>query len=128
MTDSPALLQAEEFEKDLRKLTKKYQSLPEDLDTFLKALTANLPDSLPGTFRIPGLGSRVTIPVYKVKHFRCKALQGKGSRSGIRVIYAHQKTEGADDRVLLIEIYCKSNKENEDRARILRYLENKSSL
>jgi len=123
----PDIQQVPEFDKDLKKLTKKYRSLPEDLAIFLKAMTAGFPEPLPGTVRISGLGSQVTIPVYKVRHFRCKTLLGKGSRSGIRVIYAHHRVDGAD-KVLFIEIYCKSDRENEDRARIFQYLQGKSSL
>ena len=41
-------------------------------------------------------------PIYKVRHFRCKALKGKGSRSGIRVIYAYEQDKAL---VTLIEVY-----------------------
>lgn len=125
MTD---VLKVPEFDKDLKKLSKKYRSLPEDLVIFLTAMTSKLPEPLPGVERISRLGSGVTIPVYKVRHFRCKTLQGKGSRSGIRVIYAQNNTEEFDDKVLLLEIYYKGNKENEDRARIIQYLQGKDSL
>jgi len=53
-------------------------------------LEAELPNHLPGTFRISGLGEEVKVPIYKLKHFRCKSLKRKGSRSGIRVIYAYE--------------------------------------
>jgi mRNA-degrading endonuclease RelE of RelBE toxin-antitoxin system len=114
-----------EFEKDLRRLSKKFGSLPNDLETFRTALLSVLPDQLPGTVRIPGLGSSVRIPVFKVRHFRCKSLQGKGSRSGIRIIYGYSQNE---NRILLLETYYKGDKGNEDRERILAYLQNKESL
>jgi len=38
--------------------------------------------------------------------------------SGIRVIYAYFED---DDRIELVEIYFKGDKENEDRKRILKY-------
>jgi len=44
-------------------------------------------------------------------------LKGKGAHSGICVIYAYFENE---DRIELIEIYYKGDKENEDRKRILR--------
>ncbi|NGX33152.1 MAG: hypothetical protein K1060chlam4_01213, partial [Candidatus Anoxychlamydiales bacterium] len=53
--------------------------------------------------------------VYKAKKFACKALKGKGARSGIRVIYAYVPE---NDEIRLIEIYSKSDKENENRERI----------
>ncbi|MDJ0652162.1 MAG: hypothetical protein QNJ27_04080 [Simkaniaceae bacterium] len=53
--------------------------------------------------------------VYKAKKFACKALKGRGANSGIRVIYAYFPE---NDKVDFIEIYSKSDKENEDRSRI----------
>jgi len=113
-------LQVEEFKKDLKKLNKKYKSLNNDLKSnFCEVLEAELPNRLPGTFRISGLGEEVKVPIYKLKHFRCKSLKRKGSRSGIRVIYAYENNE---DKVTLIEIYYKINeKQNHDKKRILKY-------
>ena len=45
------------------------------------------------------------------------SLKGKGAHSGIRVIYAYFEEK---DRVELIEIYYKGDKENEERERIER--------
>ena len=42
--------------------------------------------------------------------------QGKGVRSGIRVIYAYFEER---DKIELLEIYYKGDKETEDRERIL---------
>ena len=57
--------------------------------------------------------------IYKAKKFACRSLKGKGVQSGIRVIYAYFEKE---DKIELIEIYYKGDKENEDRERILKYL------
>jgi mRNA-degrading endonuclease RelE of RelBE toxin-antitoxin system len=112
-------LQVDEFKKDLEKLNKKYKSLNNDLKSnFCEVLDLELPNHLPGTFRISGLGEEVKVPIYKLKHFRCKSLKGKGSRSGIRVIYAYQQDK---DKVTMIEMYHKSKQENENRERILKY-------
>jgi mRNA-degrading endonuclease RelE of RelBE toxin-antitoxin system len=73
---------------------------------------------LSGTVQISDIGQDVKDPIYKVRHFRCKALKGKGSRSGIRVIYAYQQDK---DKVMLIEMYHKSKQGNENRERILKY-------
>ncbi len=45
-----------------------------------------------------------TVQIYKLKKFSCKALKGKGNRSGIRIIYAFypEKFE-----VEFLEIYFK---------------------
>lgn len=106
-----------EFEKDLKKLSKKFGTLPDDLEVFIQTqlnLHHKLHTDNGGVFRIPGL-SFLTPPILKAKKFSCRALKGKGGRSGIRVIYAYHKNE---DRIDLIEIYSKNDKENEDRERI----------
>ena len=56
--------------------------------------------------------------MYKATKFACRSLKGKGVSSGIRVIYAHFEKE---DRVELLEIYYKGDKENENRKRILQH-------
>lgn len=56
--------------------------------------------------------------VYKAKKFACRSLKGKGVNSGIRIIYAYFENE---DRIELVEIYYKGDKENENRDRILEY-------
>jgi hypothetical protein len=53
--------------------------------------------------------------MYKAKKFACKALKGKGARSGIRVIYTYLPEF---DEIYLLELYSKGDKENEDRDRI----------
>jgi len=106
-----------EFEKDLKKLKKKYKSLEDDLDMFIKAqLTLYHKQGLDngGIVRIPGLGFE-TPKVFKARKFACKYLKGTGSNSGIRVIYAYFEVE---DKIELVEIYYKGNKENEDRNRV----------
>lgn len=107
-----------EFSRDLKKLYKKIRSIYTDLEAFKKALASELPNHLSGTVQISNLGRDVKVPFYKVRHFRCKALKGKGSRSGIRIIYAYEQDKAL---VTLIEIYHKSKRENENRERILKY-------
>jgi len=106
-----------EFDKDLKKLSKKFGSLPDDLEIFIQTqlnLYHKLQIDNGGIFRIPGL-SFSTPPVFKAKKFACRALKGRGSKSGVRIIYAYHEKE---DRIDLIEIYFKGDKEIEDRARI----------
>ena len=105
------------FSKDLKKFLKKYRSLEDDLENFIKAqLFAyhKLQIDNHGVFPINNLGFE-SPQVYKAKKFACKALKGKGAKSGIRVIYAYIPE---NDEVYLIEIYSKSDKDNEDRVRI----------
>lgn len=106
-----------EFERDLKQLTKKFRSLPDDLETFIKfSLNSfhHLNQNQDGIEHIAGLG--IEYPkVYKVTKFSCKALKGRGAKSGIRVIYAYFLDK---DRVEFVEMYFKADQENEDRSRI----------
>ena len=107
-----------EFQKDLKKLQKRFLSLTGDLKTFtntaLKAFHKLGQENL-GIVQIPSLGFEYP-KVYKARKFACRALKGRGANTGIRVIYAYFEGE---DRIELIEIYFKGDKENEDRERIL---------
>ena len=109
-----------EFDKDIKKLLKKFRTLEDDLDVFVKAelvLYHKLKKDNKGIFPIPGLGVENT-KIYKAKKFACRSLKGKGVQSGIRVIYGFFEKE---DRIELIEIYYKGDKENEDKDRIMRH-------
>lgn len=61
------------------------------------------------------------IQICKIKKFACEALKGRGSKSGIRVIYAFYYQSYKVD---FIEIYFKGEQENENRDRIKEYLRN----
>jgi hypothetical protein len=109
-----------EFEKDLKKLSKRFKTLEEDLEIFVKTelkLYHKLDIDNKGIFPIPSLGIEEP-PIYKAKKFACRALKGKGVQSGIRVIYAYFKDV---DEIEFVEIYFKGDKENEDKDRILKH-------
>jgi len=108
-----------EFKREIKSLSKRYATLEEDLDVFIdtSAFAFHKLKLDTGIVRIEGLG-RTRLPVFKAKKFACRSLKGKGARTGIRVIYAFDMDQ---DRIELIEIYIKSDQENEDRARIRKY-------
>lgn len=105
------------FRKELKKLSKKYRTLDDDLRILINTpihLYHHKGMDTRSVFRIPGLG--IDYPkIYKVKKFACKSLKGKGSRTGLRLIYAYYEDR---DKIELIEIYEKSKKNNENRRRI----------
>ncbi len=111
-----------EFEKDVKRLLRKFETLEDDLKIFIEKqlyLYHKLKIDNKGIFQISGL--QIDDPkIYKAKKFACRSLKGKGVQSGIRVIYAYFEKE---DKIELIEIYYKSDKENEDRERILKHYE-----
>ena len=110
-----------EFEKDAGRLLKRFRTIEDDLRIFIEKqlfLYHKLKVDNKGIFQITGLpvgGPKV----YKAKKFACRSLKGKGVRSGIRIIYAYGEEK---DKLELIEMYYKGDKENEDRERILEYL------
>lgn len=110
-----------EFDRDLKKLLKKFRTLEEDIETakrnaielyHIKEINNLSIFQIPG-FHAPGAG------IYKLKKFSCKALKGKGVKSGIRIIYAFYPQNLL---VEFIEIYYKADQANEDQGRIKNYL------
>lgn len=105
-----------EFQKDLKTLLKKYRTLHDDLKVVKQVLEVTPQERPPFSFRIDNLGLETC--VIKVKKIACKALKGRGVNSGLRLIYAHFEEE---QKIIFIELYHKSDKENEDKQRILNY-------
>ncbi len=114
--------QTEDFTKDFKKLRKRYRTLEEDLNTaktaaielfHLQAINNS------SVFPIPGFCTP-EIQVSKLKKFACRALKGKGAKSGIRVIYAFYPNSF---RVVFLEMYFKADQENETKQRIKAYLD-----
>ncbi|MBA7531839.1 hypothetical protein ES705_24063 [subsurface metagenome] len=117
------VLKLPDFKKDFKKLEKKYPTLKQDLEVFVNTqlkLSHKLNIDNCGIVQISGLS--ISIPkIYKARKFACKSLKGRGSYSGIRIIYAYFKD---DDRIELVEMYFKGDKKKEDRKRILKYYSN----
>ncbi|MCD6091657.1 MAG: hypothetical protein J7J72_09170 [Bacteroidales bacterium] len=102
-----------EFKKDIKKLSKKFRTLSDDISTIKKVLDIRPDERPPFSYRIDGLGIKTCI--IKIKKIASKSFKGKGINSGFRLIYAHFEEE---NRIVLIEVYHKSVKEKEDKKRI----------
>lgn len=113
-----------EFDREFKKLLKRFKTLDEDLDNFIK-FQLNLTHKLniiekKNIVKISNLN--IDSPkIYKARRFACKSLKGKGARSGMRIIYAYYEE---DDIIEFIEIYHKAQKANEDRDRIIEHYKN----
>ncbi len=105
-----------EFEKDVKRLSKKYRSLPDDLAVLRRVLAVSPDAHPPFSFEINDLG--ITSCVIKVKKIACRSLKGRGVKSGLRLVYAYFE---ADQKIVLIELYHKNEKEKENRALILKH-------
>lgn len=105
-----------EYQKDLKQLLKKYRTLKQDVEDLQKTLAVEPDAEPPFSYRIDGLG--IETCVIKVKKIACRALKGRGVNSGFRLIYAWFEVE---QRIVMVELYHKNDKENEDRNRINKY-------
>lgn len=111
------------FEQEFKKLSKKYKTLYEDLSLAKRAaieLFHLQKIDNQSVFSIPNFCTDKVV-IYKLKKFACRALKGRGVKSGVRIIYAFFPFEC---KIEFIEIYFKGDKENEDRERIKMYLQN----
>lgn len=110
-----------DFQKDLSRLLKKYSTLVEDLNVLKKFLLIYPRGFPPRVFPVSykQLKLRDGAEGYKVKHFRCRTLLGRGSQSGIRVIYIF---EPAKSLITFVEIYFKEEQKSDcDLGRINYY-------
>lgn len=113
----------ERFEKQFKKLIKKYRTLEEDLEIAKKfAIEAFHISKIKNeaVWLVPKFDKKI-IQIYKIKKFACKSLKGKGVKSGIRIIYAFypEKFE-----VEFLEIYFKERADSDmDYGFVSKYLE-----
>ena len=100
------------FSKELKRLARKYKSLPKDLEEF-KQVIAAVPLGTSKHFNVITRNEQCVI--VKARLF-CRYLKG----SSLRIVYAYKEEHAL---IEFIEIYFKGDKENEDRDRIREYLE-----
>jgi len=127
MTKKIEYINSESFLKGLKKLTKKFKTLLEDLEVAKKnALELFHVHGIDNqsTVLIPGCVQK-SLEIYKLRKFACKALKGRGIQSGIRIIYAFDPSAL---RVTFIEIYFKADQQNEDQLLIELFLESRQQL
>lgn len=102
-----------EFEREYKKLQKRFRSLPQDIATF-ETILVEFPTGKGTKFVI--LHSEANCKIVKAR-LMCQTLR----KSSLRVIYAWH-----EDKIsfVYIELYYKGDKENEDRERIKEYVKN----
>lgn len=105
-----------EFEKEFKKLFKKYKTLNDDFEKFKKILIVT-PTGVGKNFVI--IHSSSSIKIVKAR-MACRALRDRS----LRIIYAYFEQ---NRRIEFLELYFKGEKENEDRGRIKEYLNNQES-
>jgi len=101
-----------EFEKEFKRLFKKYRTLNDDLEKFKKVLVS-VPTGIGKNFIV--FHSSPTLKLVKA-HLACRALRNNHL---LRVIYSYFEQE---QRIEFVELYFKGDKENENYERIKKYL------
>lgn len=108
--------QSREFQKEFKRLGKKYRSLKGDLVKFQR-LVAKLDEPVMQYFfegnRATKLVAQPDVEVVKAR-LDCADL---GNKQLLRIVYIKR-----GDRVLFVELYAKNDKPREDKLRIKRYL------
>lgn len=102
----------DEFNKELKKLAKKYRTLEDDFEVLKSAIIASPEGN--GTKHWNLITKAKEASVFKVR-LMCKCIGG----GKFRVIYKYDKNKVV---ILFIEMYYKGNKVNEEKARIKKYL------
>lgn len=105
------------FTKELKRLKKKYKSLDQDLQKLKKVLV-----------KFPtGLKSRNWAVLRKIKQvmiiktrLSCAYLK----RKSLRVVYAYNEMDIESKCIDFLELYCKNDRECEDKENIKNYLKN----
>lgn len=100
-----------EFEKEFKRLSKKYPSLTNDLKD-LEGILASSPMGIGKNFVI--LKSLDLVQIVKTRVY-CDSLRSRA----VRLIYSYQRHKL---EFMCIEIYFKGDKESEDKERIEKYL------
>ena len=100
-----------EFQRELRRLSRKYRSLPTDIELFQQIISAQPPSS---STRFSILKQNELLLIVKAR-LACRYLRN----SSLRIVFSYFTLER---RVDFIELYYKGDKEREDSDRIDRYL------
>jgi hypothetical protein len=111
-----------EFEKEFKKLQKRYLSLKGDLEDFFETLELDpFWESLLSNHivKISWLWEGIKWNFYKVRKFVCRSIAWNSSNSWIRIIYKYSGKNSIElCEIEFIEIYHKNNKSNHNISRI----------
>lgn len=121
-----------EFDKEFKKLSKKYISLENDFNDFVDVLEEAISDDFNSFLQMWIIWVRISnlweipnniIPV-KVRKFVCVSIAWNSKKSWIRIIYFYDES---NNYVIFLEIYTKNSKDNHDIERIQKYLNHQNN-
>lgn len=110
---------SKEFEKDFKKLLKRFSSSDDDLKIFEKTALRVFHEQkkeIPGITIVKGIKRIKPGTAYIAKKFACKSLANRGRQSGIRITYIFNEK---NEKIELKEIFFKGDQEIEDKKRLL---------
>jgi len=106
-----------EYEKDFKRLLKRYISLNEDLIK-IKSILELYPNARP-PFSFQLFNKSNTVNIIKIKKIACLSLRGKGVNTGLRIVYNFNQELNT---IEFIEVYHKNEQSNENQERITQLL------
>lgn len=110
-----------EFERDMKKLCKRFKTLREDLGRVQKNVVelCHVNGLCHNNIEIQTAGNTDDLIFYKIRKIASRSFLGKGSKTGLRVIYVFLPKL---NEAVYLEIYFKGDKENGDRERIKEFI------
>lgn len=101
-----------EYEKDLKRLLKRYISLNEDLIK-IKSILELYPNARP-PFSFLLFNKSNSVNIIKIKKIACLSLRGKGVNTGLRIVYNFNQESNT---IEFFEVYHKNKQSNENENR-----------
>ncbi len=121
--------QSPEFQKELKKLSKKWRSLPADVGMLTLVITAlytqtddNAAIHLRETFFAMNKGAVLKVISSVSEVVKVRLDSSDINKDMLRVVFIQ-----FEDKIMFIELYAKNSKSREDITRIKKYLKNKSN-
>lgn len=110
-----------EFYEDTIKLANKFETINYDLKVFIQTSLKLYHEIKMDNDGIKKIKDLKDVSLFKADKFACRALKGKGAKSGIEVIYSYSSK---DNKIELIEMYFQEDKKEQDLTRVSKYYKN----
>lgn len=107
-----------EFKNDTENLTERFETINHDIKVFIEIGLKLYHELNVDNEGIKPVKSLKDGKIYQAEKFACRAIKGKGAKSGIKVIYAHFENK---KKIELIEIFFSQDKDKHDENRIHKY-------
>lgn len=117
---------ADEFTKDIKRLKKKWRSLPDDIEYIkprIESLYKERSDIDLNKYRADFFATKTATILYSYSNMEVIKMrldvESLGSNSKVRIVFVAIRN---DNTIKFIELYAKNEKAREDQSRIKRYI------